>query len=161
MRPRRGGPGPWPPPVLLLLLCLSSLLWASPVTAQTTGGPLPPSASRGLPQRPGPGGPRLTTTERETLCDGPTLQPSSADGSSRTRRSSERSPYQQLVVSGGDGTEEGPDGCLTLWDGVLCWPATSAGLNRTLPCFHELRGVLYDASGEWELWPGLHSAGLH
>ena len=144
MRPRRGGPWPWPPPVLLVL-CLAGLRWASPVTAQTGGGP--------LPQGPGPGGPRLTTTERERLCDGPTLQPSSADGSSRPRRSLERSQDQQTVFEGGDGTEEGPDGCPTIWDGALCWPATSAGYNRTLPCFHELRGVLYDTSGEWKLGP--------
>lgn len=38
--------------------------------------------------------------------------------------------------------------CPVDWDDILCWPRTPAGEVATLPCFDNLYGIRYNASGE-------------
>lgn len=43
--------------------------------------------------------------------------------------------------------------CPRDWDDILCWPKTATGEIATLPCFENLRGIPYNASGELVLNP--------
>ena len=98
----------------------------------------------------------LSTSERQRLCE---QEPT------RSRRSSEWSRQQQGAAGSGSGSGSGSEltagagGCPRTWDGALCWPATGAGTNLSLPCFHEFRGLLYDTSGETDTQLHTHSDG--
>ena len=154
-RSSRGLPRPLLPLLLISLLVLQRI---APATAQTSA-----AAEEGPMSLWGPEALRLTTSERERLCyedsvaaaedseDSSSADGPSEDNSLRRRRSSEWSPEQQLasISGGGGGGGDSKGGCPITWDGALCWPATVAGTNRSLPCFHEFRGVLYSTDGEY------------
>ncbi|KAF0289548.1 Diuretic hormone receptor [Amphibalanus amphitrite] len=116
-----------PLPLPLLLVCLLVPQLAPLAAAQS-----PSESSRGQ---------ILSTGERQRLCE------DSEDGSSRSRRSSEWSREQQVAAGAAGEGSLGSGGCPRTWDGALCWPPTGAGTNRSVACFHEFRGVLYDTSG--------------
>ncbi|XP_043196066.1 diuretic hormone receptor-like [Amphibalanus amphitrite] len=114
-------------PLPLLLVCLLVPQLAPLAAAQSPSG-----SSRGQ---------ILSTSERQRLCE------DSEDGSSRSRRSSEWSREQQVAAGAAGEGSLGSGGCPRTWDGALCWPPTGAGANRSVACFSEFRGVLYDTSG--------------
>ncbi|CAL1281569.1 unnamed protein product [Larinioides sclopetarius] len=52
--------------------------------------------------------------------------------------------------------------CNSTWDGISCWPTTTAGSTANVPCFEEFNGVRYDTTtnasrqclenGTWSPW---------
>ncbi|XP_054719240.1 diuretic hormone receptor-like [Uloborus diversus] len=57
--------------------------------------------------------------------------------------------------------------CNSTWDGLSCWPTTSAGSLASIPCFDEFNGVQYDTNsnasrycfenGTWSAWSNYRS----